>query len=92
MSFVVFFVFLASGLMMRCMGAYIIVDNGYPKQACFVPLLHTRVSRNHVLWSEWLESVHKDVECCFGILKMRWRFLRNPIDYHDAHVIEAAFK
>jgi hypothetical protein len=28
-----------------------------------------------------MESVRKDVECTFGILKCRFRILRNPIPY-----------
>jgi len=27
-------------------------------------------------WSEWVESMRKDVECFFGILKGRWRILK----------------
>jgi hypothetical protein len=51
-----------------------------------------RLQRDQVLGSEWLESVRKDVECLFGILKQRWRFFRNGISYHDPDLIEAAFK
>ena len=45
-----------------------------------------------VVFSEWLESVRKDVECAFGILKIRFRFLRGFVVYHDANTIENAFK
>ena len=27
-------------------------------------------------WSKWLESMRKDVECTFGIMKGRWRILK----------------
>jgi Plant transposon protein len=40
------------------------------------PVKHT-ISRSDRLWSEWVESVRKDVESTFGILKSRWCFLRN---------------
>lgn len=30
-------------------------------------------------WSHWLESLRKDVECTFGILKGRWRILKTGI-------------
>ena len=33
-------------------------------------------------WSCNAESVRKDVEGCFGILKQRWCVLRNPVDLH----------
>jgi hypothetical protein len=32
-------------------------------------------------FSEWIESVRKDVECAFGILKLRFRYLKNPIRF-----------
>ena len=31
-----------------------------------------------VAWSDWAESVRKDVECVFGLLKQRWRSLKYP--------------
>ena len=43
-------------------------------------------------WSEWLESVRKDIECCFGILKQRFRFLMNSIPYHSFYLIQNAFR
>ena len=27
-------------------------------------------------WTKWTESMRKDVECVFGILKVRWRCLK----------------
>lgn len=54
--------------------------------------MHNRYSFNEVAFSEWLESVRKDVECAFGILKIRFRFLRGFVVYHDPFIIENAFK
>jgi hypothetical protein len=31
--------------------------------ACFVDPDHHRMTKQAVYWSEWLESVRKDVEC-----------------------------
>ena len=31
------------------------------------------------MFAEWLESMRKDIECTFGILKQRFRILKNPI-------------
>ena len=42
------------------------------------PLKHTNF-RNEIRFSEWIESMRKDVECAFGILKGRWRILRYGI-------------
>jgi hypothetical protein len=39
-----------------------------------------------------VESVRKDIECLFGVLKARFCFLKNPIRMHNPVVIEAAFK
>ena len=47
-----------------------------------------RLSRSIIYWSEWLESLRKDVECLFGILKSRWRILRNPVSFHTLTDIE----
>ena len=55
------------------------------------PMYH-RSSRDKFLFSEWLESVRKDVECTFGILKQRFRYLRNKIQHHSVFIIEAAMK
>jgi len=35
-----------------------------------------------IRWSEWLESMRKDVECTFGILKGRWRILKSGVCLH----------
>ena len=43
-------------------------------------------------WSEWLESIRKDVECCFGILKTRFRILLDSLKYHKEKDITAIFK
>ena len=31
---------------------------------------------DEIRWSKWLESMRKDIECTFGILKGRWRILK----------------
>ena len=42
------------------------------------------------LWSEWVESVRKDVECLFGILKGRFRLLRGGICFQHKDEIDNA--
>ena len=44
-------------------GAFLITDNGYQDKPCFIDPDHHRTSIEAVKWSEWLESVRKDVEC-----------------------------
>ena len=30
-----------------------------------------------------MESVRKDIECCFGILKLRFKIMAHPVQYHS---------
>lgn len=80
------------GVPITYQGVWIAVDGGYQKVACFIDPMHNRYSFPEVVFSEWLESVRKDVECAFGILKIRFRFLRGFVIYQDADIIENAFK
>lgn len=82
-----------NGVMHEIKGAYLITDGGYPQHPpVYIHPLHSRNSVDAVYWSEWLESVRKDVECTFGILKARFRFLKMPIEYHCKYTIECVFK
>ena len=60
----------STGRTVKVSGGYLIVDGGYQKYVVFINPMHSRMSRDAVLWSEWMESVRKDVECTFGILKV----------------------
>ena len=60
-------------------GAWFIVDNGYLNWSCTVPPMKNPVSYQEIRFSEWLESMRKDVECTFGILKGRFAILRHGI-------------
>ena len=72
-------------------GVYYLCDGGYHKWTCMMnPLKHTS-TRSDRLWSEWVESTRKDVECTFGILKSRWRFLLNGIVLQDQNYLDNAF-
>jgi hypothetical protein len=53
-------------------GVYVIVDNGYLNWSCTVPPFTVTSNMDEIRWSRWLESMCKDVECMFGILKGRW--------------------
>jgi hypothetical protein len=63
-------------------GVYVICDGGYMKDSFLIDPYAFRSSRSVIYWSEWLESLRKDVECLFGILKSRFRILRNPVSFH----------
>ena len=58
-------------------GVYVIVDNGYLQWSCTVPPFTVTSDMDEIRWSKWLESMRKDVECTFGILKGRWRILKS---------------
>lgn len=73
-------------------GGYLIVDGGYNKEPWLIDPDPNSVNIKRKLWSEWMESVRKDIECTFGILKKRFRFFDNKIEYHSFTVIEDAFK
>ena len=38
-----------------------------------------------------LESLRKDVECLFGILKIRWKCLESGLRFRDIRVVEKVF-
>lgn len=65
-------------------GAYLLSDNGYLKwRVLQCPVTHPLNMEEH-RFSKWLESMRKDVECFFGILKGRWRILKHAILVQDA--------
>ena len=69
-------------------GVYVICDGGYMKDSFLIDPYAFRSSRSVIYWSEWLESLRKDVECLFGILKSRFRILRNPTTFHRIEDIQ----
>ena len=72
----------ADGTVQTDTGAYLISDNGYlrwPITIC--PFMHAQKTTCEGYFSTNLESVRKDVECVFGILKKRWKIL----DYGFKH-------
>jgi hypothetical protein len=73
-------------------GAYLICDGGYHEWACLVsPYKHQLPGSALEKWSKTVESVRKDVECVFGILKKRFLLLKHPIRLHDPEQIQRAF-
>ena len=73
-------------------GMYLISDNGYlrwPTTIC--PFTRTRVSSAEGYFSTNIESVRKDVECTFGIIKKRWRILNNGFYQRDMVICDKIF-
>lgn len=71
-----FEVFMGEGLS-KTTGVYYSCVGGYHKWTCMMKPMKQTSNRDERLWSEWVESVRKDVDCCFGTLKGRFRILRN---------------
>jgi hypothetical protein len=69
-------------------GVYVIVDNGYLQWSCTVPPFTTTSDMDEILWSKWLESMQKNVECTFGILKGRWRILKSGIHLQGVDAVD----
>ena len=54
-------------------GLYAIVDGGYHEWPCLVSPMKMVSADDAAMWTKRLESVRKNVECTFGILKKRFR-------------------
>ena len=60
------------GVPQVCKGVYFLVDGGYDKEAHLMCPKAWALYIKDINRSEWPESCRKDVECTFGILKVRW--------------------
>ena len=62
-------------------GAWQLVDNGYLPWATAILPMKYPVSEEDECFSRWVESMRKNVECAFGILKRRFTILSvsNPL-------------
>jgi hypothetical protein len=73
-------------------GVYLLCDGGYlhwPELIC--PFKHEPASSRKGYFSAKIESVRKDVECIFGIMKKRWKILDNGIRISNMQVVEEVF-
>jgi hypothetical protein len=68
---------------------FLICDNGYHKWKSMIAPFGLTSVREERLWSEGLESVRKDVECTFGVMKARFRSLRYGVRLHSPHEIDS---
>jgi hypothetical protein len=76
----------------RYRGGWIMVDNGYLSWSTTVPPYKLASQRAQIRWSEWLESLRKDVECTFGILKGRWRLLKTAVRLRGVEKCDKVWK
>ena len=70
-------------------GAWLVVDNGYLNGGGVIkPPMKRTMYIIETRWSEWLESMRKDVEYIFGTLKGIFRMLKAGIRLHGVHVTD----
>ena len=69
-------------------GAWFIVDNGYLNWSCTVAPIKHAISYKFIRLSEWLESMRKDVECTFGILKGRFSVLKTGLKLRNFEYVD----
>ena len=73
-------------------GYYLICDGGYHKwRVLQCPNKYT-ANENFRRLSQRIESLRKDVECTFGILKIRFKILKYPLLYRKEKTINLIFR
>ena len=80
------------GELVEWIGLYAIVDGGYFAWRCLQAPLRDAAGDDGARWSERLESVRKSVEMTFGIMKKRFKVLRNAMLFRDPKYIEKVFR
>ena len=69
-------------------GAWILVDGGYPSWTSLICPFKESTIITELRWSRWAESMRKDVECTFGIMKGRWRILKTGVRMHGLEIVD----
>ena len=64
-------------------GVWFIVDNGYLSWSCTIPPSGNGTTYEIIRFSEWLESMRKDIECTFGIMKCRFAILKYGLRFQN---------
>ena len=76
----------------RSHGVYLICNGSYLRWPILIcPFKHSGPASQEGYFSSTLESVRKDVECTFGILKNRWKILEYGIWFEEIEVVERVF-
>ena len=73
----------SKGRPIEYLGLYLICDGGYHKWRMMQCPNKNASAEGAKRFSQRLESVRKDAECTFGILKKRWRILKNHMLIHN---------
>ena len=86
-----FELFRKDGTSFKVLGAYLITDNGYARWRMMQCPIKSGFNIFEMMWSTRLESVRKDVECTFGIFKVRFRILGGSVNFHDQWKVDNVF-
>jgi hypothetical protein len=81
------------GTLVKETGFYLICDGGYPKRPLLIcPFKDQPEESAMQVWSSHVESLRKDVECTFGILKKRFMILKHAVRLHNIEDLEHVFR
>mmetsp|Transcript_25676 Transcript_25676/g.24534 ORF Transcript_25676/g.24534 Transcript_25676/m.24534 type:complete len:218 (+) Transcript_25676:1104-1757(+) len=72
-------------------GVYVITDGGYHRWVSTMSATRHNPNHDFVEWRKKMESVRKDIECMFGVLKGRFRILKTPILFHKKDDVDNMF-
>ena len=75
-----------------CKGDWTICDNGYLNWSTTIPPSKEATKLSHLIFSEWVESIRKDIKCAFGILKGRFHILKYGLRFPKVIKIDKLFK
>jgi hypothetical protein len=82
----------ADGELKKEKGIYFICDGGYLRwKSLICPYAGSEEIGQRGYFNTNLESIRKDVECTFGILKKRWRILDYGLHYYNMKKCEMVF-
>jgi len=91
-SDVPFYLYSSPTTLEQVFGLWLLTDNGYHRWRATIPPMKSPLTPDECVWTTAAESVRKDVECVFGILKRRFRILAIPFELHDVHQIDQVFQ
>ena len=69
-------------------GVWLMADNGHLGWSVTIPPFTSCKTHAQRRWSKWVESMRKDVECTFGILKGRFWQLKNGTRVRGAKAMD----
>ena len=81
----------AEGDLKNVQGGYCICDNGYLKWPTMMAPSKIAVDVQDYNWSEMLESLRKDIECLFGMMKQEFAILKYGSRFSSLELMDDIF-